>query len=88
METLSSLSESQRHNVQDMDVLIVVFRKLFASTEVPVISSKRTFDTKIKFGSIFSSNQWLVSINQLYAIAIGAVDKLAVRLLEPQRLCI
>ena len=42
METLS-FSESQRHDVQDMDVLIVVFRKLFASTEVPVISSKRTW---------------------------------------------
>ena len=37
MEILSSFSESQRHDVQDMDVLIVDFRILFASTEVPVI---------------------------------------------------
>ena len=39
METLSSFSESQRHDVQDvqdMDVLIVVFSNLFASTEVPL----------------------------------------------------
>ena len=43
MEILSSFSESQRHDVQDMDVLIVDFRKLFASTEVLVISSKRTW---------------------------------------------
>ena len=35
--------KSERHDVQDMEVLIVVFRKLLASTEVPAISSKRTW---------------------------------------------